>query len=155
MKPKIKKQIKKNKKLAKKMGYQRHYYLEKLGIPIENCGTNFCDKHDDRYSKWMKEQKKYGMDARETWDIRGFFFEWLYEHLKMYLSEAKKIVDLDFYKFTIDEKTFTQKEAIKKMIKLLEKMLVNYNDGFHDEEWIKNGKKVIRIWEEVFPAMWW
>ena len=27
------------------------------------------------------------------------------------------------------------------MIKILEKMLVDYNDGFHDEEWIKNGEK--------------
>lgn len=74
MKKKLKKLMRKNKRLAKKYGYDRHYYLERLEIPIEKCGTNFCDKKDKRYRKWMKERKKYGFDSRETWSLDSSFY---------------------------------------------------------------------------------
>ena len=147
---------KKNKKLAKKYGYDRHYYLEQLGWDIRKCGTNFCDNKDKRYKKWMRERKKYGFDSRETWNLDGLFLQWLYEHLKMYKKEASKIVDLSFHKFDVNGKEYTQKECIDKMIKDLKYILTH--DDLDEDVAKKMQKKINRVldfWKIVFYAMWW
>lgn len=51
--------------------------------------------------KEKKQRKKYGFDSRECFNLNDEFELWLYAHLKMYLHDAKKIVNLDFYKFTV------------------------------------------------------
>lgn len=147
---------KKNKKLAKKYGYDRHYYLEQLGWDIRKCGTNFCDNEDKRYKKWMHERKKYGFDSRETWHLDGLFLQWLYEHLKMYKKEASKIVDLSYHKFDVNGKEYTQKECIDKMIKDLKYILTH--DDWDEDVAKKMQKKINRVldfWKIVFSAMWW
>lgn len=149
----LKKMMRKNADKADRHGYDRHFYLEKLGIPIEQCGTNFCDKTDKRYRRWMKQRSLYGFDSRQTWNLDRIFYEWLYERLMMYKKEASKIIDLTFYKFTIDGREYTQIEAIDKLLSLLEKMLLAKEND--DEKRIKRSKKIAKIWAEILPAMWW
>ena len=145
----------KNAKLAKKYGYDRHYFLEKLGFPLEKCGTNFCDTSDKRYEDWMKEREKYGFDSRETWNLNVIFCEWLYERLCMYKKKASKIIDLTFYKVKVKGHEYTQIEAIDKMIDDLEYILKNIDDDFTWKELQKRLKDVLKIWIEVWPHMWW
>jgi len=52
---------------------------------------------------FKKERKKYGFDSRETWCLQQTSAMWLYEHLKMYLKYAGKIVNLDHYTFEIQK----------------------------------------------------
>lgn len=147
-----------NKEKIRLKGYDPHYYLEKLGIPIEKCGTNFCDKTDKRYADWMKEREKYGFDSRETWCLEHIFFSWLYERLMMYKEKASEIIDLTYHKFNIGGKEYTQMECIDKMLNLLEYILVSDIDASDlDEEGIllKKKKKVLKIWSKILPAMWW
>ena len=156
-KKKIKKRLKNNSDLANIHGYDRHYYLEKLGIDIEKCGVNFCENTDPRYDKWMKERKKYGFDSRETWCLDKIFIEWLYEHLKLYKKEASKYVDLSYNTFNISGMEYPQEIAIDTMIGLLEDILVNRSNDDLDftEDNIYKIKLVLDIWGEVLPAMWW
>ena len=149
----LKKLLRKNAELARKHGYDRHYFVERLGIPIEKCGTNFCGRMDKRYGKWMKERKKYGFDSRETWSLDSAFYTWLYERLMMYKKEASKVVNLSFHKFDIDGREYTQIEAIDEMLRLLEKILKS--DGLYDKKQAEMEHRIALIWAEVLPAMWW
>ena len=154
MKKRIKQIIKKNKKLAKKYGLDRHYYMDLLGIDIGKYATNFCDNTDRRYKSWMKERKKYGFDNRETWDLDMSFVFWLYEHLKMYVDVT--IIDLEFNKFEIYECTWTQKQAIEKIIEILEEIILY--DGFSmdkEEDLREKFKYAMGLWAEIWPSMWW
>lgn len=152
-KKELKKLLRRNAELANKHGYDRHYFVEKLGVPIEKCGTNFCGNDDRRYGHWMKQRGKYGFDSRETWSLDSAFFTWLYERLMLYRKEASKIVDLTYYRFNIDGHQYTQIEAIDEMLRLLRKILKHGRPDTDKNR--ERGKKVIRIWAEVFPAMWW
>lgn len=72
----------KNPNKVKKKDLQRHRCLEELGLERRDCGTNFAAE-----KKWMqKEQRKYGFDRRETYDLGPTFAQWLYEHLRMFLD---------------------------------------------------------------------
>ena len=152
---KLKKRLRKNAEKAEKRGYDRHLYLETLGIPIEKCGSNFCDKSDERYGKWMKQRRKYGFDERETWNLDYVFFEWLYERLTMYREKASRIVNLEYHRFTVDGRKFTQLEAIDRMLTLLETILKNGDDFNFDEKSTERTTEILKIWTAVLPAMWW
>ena len=151
----LKKRLEKNRRKAQRKGYDRHRFLEELGLPIEKCGTNFCGNEDRRYGRWMKQRKEYGFDSRETWCLNHSFLQWLYERLMMYRKEASKIVDLTYHKFEIEGKTYSQIEAINRMIENLEYVLLKGDDFDCDEEAAKKTKETLSIWTAVFPAMWW
>lgn len=152
---KLEKLLKRNAKKAKKHGYDRHLYLEVLGLEIERCGTNFCDDGDERSKKWKKERKKYGFDSRETWCLDEIATEWLYERLVAYKKATSKRIDLSFHKFEIDGKEVTQEEAIDEMTSLLRDAIIASKDDVDDAGAIEKKRRAFRIWAEVFPSMWW
>ena len=57
---------------------QRNKYLDNLGIPMKDYGTNWRPKKDKRIWKWRKQRKDYGFDEVETWALDIVFIEWLY-----------------------------------------------------------------------------
>ena len=57
---------------------QKCKYLDDLGIPINEYGTNFMSNDDPREKGWSKERKEYGFDNRETWNLDRIFIEWIY-----------------------------------------------------------------------------
>ena len=149
---------KEEKKLIKKRGYDRHYFLEKLGVPLKYRGTNFCDNTDKRHNRWVKERKKYGFDSKETWSLDYTFYVWLYEHLMMYKKEAFKVVDLDYHKFDVDGKEYTQRQLINRLLKDLRYIMLNDYYMFDKKDYEKIQKRTERIhklWGIVIPAMWW
>lgn len=150
-----KKKAKKNALLAKERGYDRHYYLEKLGLKLEDCMTNFCDNTDKRYDDWMKEREVYGFDSRETWCLENIFYQWMYEHLKMFKKRASKIVNLEYHKFNVNGEEMTQLQAINRMIELLEKIVSSKDSIFEGNNWDEERRELLAIWAEVLPAMWW
>ena len=137
---------------------QHNKYLEDLGIPIEEIGTNFSDANDKRNKEWAREREIYGFDERETWALDCYFIEWLYSHLMMYLECADGVVDLDFYQFNFENKEYTQKEAILFIVDACKNFLLiksEYDDGYIDVDILKDVQKAIKLFADIFPVMWW
>lgn len=136
---------------------KRNQFLEDIGLKPHEYGVNFTEKKDKRRKQWKKEQRKYGFDSRETWNLNNQYAQWLYSHLKLYLKETKEVIDLDYYKIQYEGEEYTQKEAIKKMIKYLEYYLKNA-DKLDDKKVLKAEKmlkKASELWVSVLPYMWW
>lgn len=89
---------------------------------------------------------------RECWDLDYSFYEWLRQHLPVYLKDAGKIVDLSFHKFTYKGKEWTQEELIKYLIQRLEFMrgLDYIDDGYEEIRC-----EVHDIWKLISHDMWW
>lgn len=129
---------------------QRNKYLDDLGIPINEYGTNFCS-NDKRAKYWKQQKKLYGFDSRECWNLDQLFVEWLYSHLRMYVEEAN--VDLDFHKIIYKGEVYTHKEAINFILDKLSAYL--QTNSQKKEEMIKEVQEATRMWAEVVPYMWW
>lgn len=135
---------------------QHNKYIEDLGIPLKNIGTNFCDDTDERNKKWKEERKIYGFDERETWSLDHYFVEWLYSHLMMYMETGGTVIDLNYHKFNFAGKEYTQKEAIDYILYACKEYLL-CDDIYcgNTGELIPNTQKAIRLFAEILPAMWW
>lgn len=135
---------------------QHNKYIEDLGIPLKNIGTNFCDDTDGRNKKWKEERKIYGFDERETWSLDHYFVEWLYSHLMMYMETGGTVIDLNYHKFNFEGKEYTQKEAIDYILYACKEYLL-CDDIYcgNTGELIPNTQKAIRLFAEILPAMWW
>lgn len=86
----------------------------------------------------------------DCWALDNAFFKWLKERLPVYLKEADKIVNLEFYHFNFRERDYNQKELIKHMISLLNVIFSTQKLDTYEEE-----KEVLEAWAIIAPAMWW
>lgn len=139
---------------------QRNKYLDDLGIKQEDYGTNFCSDLDKRLPYWKKEQKLYGFDSRETWNLNNTFIEWLYSHCMMYKERANEIVDLSFHKFEYNGKTYTLLTAIEYIIEctgeyLKKTSIRDFYDFDEEERLFKKVQDATHLWAEILPWMWW
>lgn len=128
---------------------QKCKYLDDLGIPRKEQGTNFIKGSFKRRRRWAKARKKYGFDERETWDLERSFVEWIYTRVMMYKDCTKDIIDLKFHKIPYKDAEITQKEAIDRILQLSQAYLkddtVNHNAV----------KDICDLWKEVSYCMWW
>ena len=135
---------------------QKCKYLDDLGIPINEYGTNFMEDTDPRAESWAKEREEYGFDNRETWNLNSIFIEWIYTRVLMYKEYS--IVNLDYHKFPYKNSKITQGEAIDKILELAKEILL-LRDYLWDEEKEKivynNQREICDLWKEILPAMWW
>lgn len=137
----------------------KNKFFDKIGYKHSCCDALiFNMKNDKRNNIWKKQRKKYGgWDERATWNLNTFMTEQIYTWLKMYYKYANKQINLDFYKFTIDGKEFTERECILRIIADIEFWLKN-NDSLNQEKEkeadakISNAYKMIGI---IFPVLWW
>lgn len=97
------------------------------------------------------------------------FYNWLLEHLRVYLKDASIIIDLDYRTLTVDEVSLTQREAIEHIIKQIEKIMfikdaclteliakgyyASYEEIEKDCEATLNN--AMDWWAQVLPYMWW
>lgn len=135
---------------------QKNKYLDDLGIPIKNYGTNWTKDGDKREKRWKRQRKKYGFDERETWNLDHLFVEWLYSHLTMYKEIC--CVDLTYHKFVFKDKEYTQEEAIDYIIDICKEYITTYDEvSFTDKEndLLDKVADAIRMFAEIHPAMWW
>ena len=161
-----------------------HKYLNDLRIKsIEPCIFNTAEKDAERDGLFAEERENYGFDSRETWSLDYTYATWLYSHLKLFYERAHKVVNLEFYKFSIPVlyeipteeleyknnspipehffkeivETKTQLEAINLMIEYLKNYLEleNSADLSADFKKIEYIACATKIFAEVLPAMWW
>lgn len=131
-------------------------YLEDIGLRVEQITSNVCGDNDDRKSRWDKQKELYGFDERETWALETTFIEWLYSHLKMYLDIGGEIIDLDFYKFEYKGEQYTQRECIKIILSACEKFLKTEDPFWRDcNSTVQDMIDTIKLFADMFPAMWW
>ena len=108
---------------------QRNKYLEDIGLKSWEYGVNWTVDSDKKHLKaWKKQRKKYGFDERETYCVYTIYAEWLYSHLMMYREMAFGIIDLTYHTVEFEGKTYTQIEAIEKILKWTKYFLKNHSD---------------------------
>lgn len=106
---------------------------------------------------------------KDTWNLDNAFYTWLLEHLNAYLKYASIIIDLDYRTLTVDDVSLTQREAIKHIIKQIEKILfikdgwstgliakgyyASYEEIEKDYEATLNN--AMAWWTQVLPYMRW
>lgn len=90
--------------------------------------------------------------SRECWSLDYAFIKWLNIHLKVYKKDASKIVNLEYHKFTYEEKELTQLEIINRLIQITDYLLIS--DRLELEYW-HQVNQMLDLWKLVFPAMWW
>ena len=144
---------------------KKNLYLEKIGVRRKNLIPNYFTGDKKSRRKWKKERQKYGFDERDTWVLNKVFVEWLYSHLKMYLHKVENIIDLTYYKYKFEGKTYTQEEAIKYIIKCCKYFILatdthipkKYKKGkkYSEENAYKKMEKAIRLFSKAFGNMWW
>lgn len=108
----------------------------------------------DDHKEFKKQREIYGFDARETWDMRTSFYEWLYERLMMFVEVGGEVVNLNFHKFEYNGATYTQIELINKILELIRFYFSDEYDDY-DEEHILKTSEICNMWSIIIPAMWW
>jgi hypothetical protein len=137
---------------------QKNKYLDDLGLKITDYGTNFISDDDERSEDWKKQREEYGFDSRECWCLNVKLIEWLYSHLMMYLEDASTVVDLSYYKFEHNDKTYTQEEAIKYIIEKLKRYLVEIDEASWTDkevELIDEVHDAFDMLNKILFALWW
>lgn len=94
---------------------------------------------------------------RECWNLDNELIKWLNEHLKVYLKNAGKNIDLTFHTFWIDDKQVTQEQAIERLVEI-----TNYLKN-HNFNWtIDDAKNMILLKDEMYNilkeihfSLWW
>lgn len=94
-------------------------------------------EHDPAYKgRFAEQQKVYGFDDRDTWNLFTTMTALLYERLKMYGMVT--IVDMDFPATEHRGKMLTMQEALDLMVDLAEEVLTcdsrEYVERLHTDE---------------------
>lgn len=100
-----------------------------------------------------KRTIKKNQIRQDCWNLDHAWLKWMREHLKVYLHDASKIVDLTYNKFTYKDKEYTQEEVIKHMIALLERN--RHRDVWDGDAYLNDIDELLDLWKLVFHAMWW
>lgn len=90
--------------------------------------------------------------SRECWCLDYTFYEWLLEHLQVYLKDASKYIDLEFNKEEYNGKEYTQEEAINRMIELCKLLTRDDSSFLYETEY---SDELIDLWKIWHRAMWW
>lgn len=91
----------------------------------------------------------------ECWNLDYELVKWLNEHLKIYLEDAVKVINLDFYKFDYMNCTLTLKEMIEELIDATDYLVNHYYDWDNLEAMDNNKKKMYAILEQIHFYLWW
>ena len=103
-------------------------FLRDIGVESMCNDSTFSLEQLERFKI---QRAYYGLDERNTWDLRYATAEWIYNNLNMYKLVASNIVDLEFYAFDLAGIKFTQSELIDKTLQYLELFFIaesKYND---------------------------
>ena len=135
---------------------QRSKYLEDLGLKPFEYGINWTiDNKKKDLKRWKKQREKYGFDEREAYEVYSIFAEWLYCHLKMYCKKVSKAIDLDYQTVEFEGNTYTENEAIGRILKWTEYFLKNHDDLEKRDKSLKKLQKASRLWSELILYAWW
>ena len=135
---------------------------------------NSAKKYQDKNHKYLQEfsykgelpypyseKKSSPFDIRETYGLDITMIAWLYERLRFFQEEVTKRVDLEYNKVIIDEKEFTLKQCIDRMVNDCSMILkITCEDKYiYGEEYFrikdKHMRDLFKVLTEVYWLMWW
>lgn len=91
---------------------------------------------------------------KECWNLDYELVKWLNEHLKVYLEDAEKYIDLEWPNYKIDGEKVTFKQALERLIKITDKLLKE-DYFFNTSECIKLKNKMYDILKSIHYQLWW
>ena len=152
----------------------KHKYLDDIGVDYKQLFPYLYEEendklHIDTQKFFQKEYETYGFASRETWNLDGTFYRWVYERVKRFVEVGGQIVDLNYHKFTFKGKEYTQLELINMMFERLEYYFDEDALDNKVDEYEKQGMSIVEadqkayepvveigeIWAILLPAMWW
>lgn len=104
-------------------------------------------------SKIRKQNKKYGFDQRDIYNMDYTMVVLLLERLELYLDKAGKIVDLDYHKIEYEGTVYTQRELAEKL-RLLCVETAKELETYIREYPTEKVKEIWSIWKELSFHMW-
>ena len=90
---------------------------------------------------------------RECWDLDYSLIKWLNEHLKVYYSDAVRMVDLGFHKFNYKGVEYTEEQIIIRMIEITDKLKETYFDWTEETKDLCD--ELYDLLKIVHFALWW
>lgn len=108
----------------------------------------------------MATKKKLGSRkkkqiTRDCWDLDHAWLYWLKERLPVYLKDAGRYIDLEYYKFVgYRGEILTQRELVIRMIKLINWLTSPEVDDWSDE-YDKKYRELMHLWSISSRALWW
>ena len=141
------------------MSKYKNKFFEKINYK-NSCIENlfYKMKNDKREKKWKKQREKYGgFDERCSWNLNVFMTENIYTWLKMYMKCADGFINLSFYKFQINGKEITEREAILEVISDFEYVMEYYDSDNNDlikeaQRRVANAYMILGV---IYPTLWW
>lgn len=94
----------------------------------------------------------------ECWNLDYSLVVWLNEHLRVYLEDADKVIDLAYYKFDYEGETYTLKEIIIKLIAITDYLKdKHFADSSSEDLEITERKKdeMYDILKMIHYYLWW
>lgn len=77
--------------------------------------------------KKIFKSKKRKMQE-ECWNLGYEFVKWLNEHLKIYVEDKQKVVDMEYYKYDYKGKNYTELEMMNKLVDVTDELLKEYDE---------------------------
>lgn len=124
-------------------GYSHRKYLDDAGI------YRFRPDLENDNEVFKQQRATYGFDEREIFDLRDTFYQWLYEHLKMYLE--KRAVQEHYYEFHGER--YHQREIIEMILTRVEFFFSTDFDEETDSDW-RYVKQIEELWGMICHDMW-
>ena len=142
---------------------QRNIYLERINSDIYSYGINWKHMgfHPMRWiQNFIQRRRCGGYDYRITYNLDSWMIEQLYTWLNMYLEASFDIIDLEYYKFNIDDMVLNELEAIVYIMDSFERYLkvINDIDKWATKEEVaaqKQVKKALKCLSEIIFCLWW
>lgn len=107
--------------------------------------------------KIITKKKEKKILKKECWNLDYQLVKWLNEHLKVYLEDASKMVDLEFHMVKIKNKNYKMGDAIKRLIEITE-FMANENSYYewNDVEKLEDYKnEMYDILKAIHFYLWW
>lgn len=93
--------------------------------------------------------------AEECWNVDYNFIVWLNQHLKVYLQDAPKVVNLEYHKFEYQGQEYTQKQLIERMIELSDNLIEDGHYFDWEEQYSSMTNELLDIFKLCFQTLWW
>lgn len=112
---------------------------------------------------YQEDDYNYELNEKETFSLDKTILAYLYEHLVMYKEAASEIVDLNYYKFSINGDILTEEQCINRMLDDI-RVILSIDDSdyisakdFKEKDKIMTEKKndLFDVLKECFWTLWW
>lgn len=84
-------------------------------------------KHLLRDMKYWFQRRTRGWSDDETWCLDYNFYKWLNSRLKIFIRDANKVVNLDYYVFELEGENYTLLELMYYLVDLTDNILELYD----------------------------